>query len=119
MLAAVVRRHAAIARPSLLLKVTTMDPGLQKIVNFLGRECTRATYGAVGEALNVPERAVASMLGPRRHEASWIVSAETGEPTGYEAQEMHPAFHEKAEIITTGLELLRRIVGIEPRGRAG
>ena len=96
-----------------------MDPGLQKIINFLSRECTRATYGAVGEALNVPGRAIGSMLGPRRHEASWIVNAETGEPTGYEPQEKHPALHEKAEIITTGLELLRRMVGIEPKGKVG
>jgi hypothetical protein len=95
-----------------------MDAGLQKIINFFSRECLRATYGAVGEALNLPGRAIGSMLGPRRHEASWVVNAETGEPTGYEDQEKHPALHENAEIITTGIELLRRMVGTEAGRRA-
>ncbi len=96
-----------------------MDRELQKIINFLSRECTRATYEAVGEALNLPGSTIGSMLGPHRHDASWIVDAETGEPTGYEAHERHPALHEKEEIITTGLELLRRMVGIELKGKAG
>jgi hypothetical protein len=40
------------------------------------------------------------------------VSAETLEPTGYEAAEKHAALHERPEVITSGLELLRRMSGL-------
>lgn len=92
-----------------------MDPGLQKILDFLNRERTRATYGAVGEALGIPGRAVGSMLGERRPDGSWIVNAESGDPTGYEPHQKHPALYEESRVIKDGMELLRRMAGIEAR----
>ncbi len=96
----------------------SLDPGLQKIVEFLNANRVRATYGAVGGALGVPGRAVGPMLGARRQELSWIVNGGSGEPTGYQPQEKHPALHEKAHVIDTGLELLRAIAGVQPRPAA-
>jgi hypothetical protein len=89
-----------------------MNPRMERIIAFLNGEHRRATYGAVGEALGLPPQTVGGMLGQRRPEASWIVSAETLEPTGYEAPEKHAALHEHPEVITTGLELLRRMSGL-------
>jgi hypothetical protein len=89
-----------------------MNPRLERIVTFLNAQHRRATYGAVGEALDLPPQTVGGMLGQRRPETSWIVSAETLEPTGYEAPEKHADLHEHPDAITTGLELLRRMSGL-------
>lgn len=93
-------------------KETPMNPRLEKIVAFLNQEHRRATYGAVGEALGLPAQAVGGMLGPRCAEASWVVNADTREPSGYSTADKHAALHERSDVITTGLELLRRMVGL-------
>lgn len=92
-----------------------MDPGLEKIIDFLNRERIRATYAAVGEVLGLPPVTVEGMLGDRRPEVSWVVSSDTGLPTGYASNEMHPALVEKSEILGSGLQLLRMMAGIESR----
>jgi hypothetical protein len=89
-----------------------MNPRLQKILAFLNQEHRRATYGAVGEALGLPAQSVGGMLGERRPEASWVVNADTLEPSGYSQAEKHPALHERSDVATTGLELLRRMAGL-------
>jgi hypothetical protein len=89
-----------------------MNPRMDKIVAFLNAEHRRATYGAIGESLGLPAQTAGGMLGQRRAEASWIVSAETLEPTDYGAGDEHAALHERPEVITTGLELLRRMSGL-------
>jgi hypothetical protein len=89
-----------------------MNPRLERIIAFLNAEHWRATYGAVGEALGLPPQTVGGMLGERRPVVSWIVSAQTLEPTGYEAADKHAALHEHPEAITTGAELLRRMNGL-------
>lgn len=93
-----------------------MNPRMDRIVAFLNTEHRRATYGAVGEALGLPAQTIGGMLGRRRPEASWVVSAETLEPTGYGAGDKHAALHERPEVITTGLELLRRMSGLMEGG---
>ena len=42
-------------------------------------------------------------------EASWVVSKETELPTDYAEHEMHPALRRNSEIITGGLELMKRL----------
>ncbi len=90
-----------------------MNQDLKRILAFLNRKKVRATYGAVGEALGVAARGVGSMLGERRQEASWVVSAATGEPSGYEKVQKHPQLHTKKEILSTGLQLLRAMAGLK------
>ena len=34
-----------------------------------------------------------------------MVNSNTGEPTGYDSEQIHPQFKEKMHIITTGAEL--------------
>lgn len=93
-------------------KVKT-DDRVAKILQFLNEAKIRATYGAVGEALgNLPGRSVGGMLGDRRPEASWVVNAETGDPTGYERNRCHPDLYRDPHIVKTGLELLRRMAGL-------
>jgi hypothetical protein len=82
---------------------------LPTILAFLNAEQVRATYGAVGEALGVPPRAIGSRLGPHSMQASWIVDAETGLPTGYSQNDVHPALLNKSDIIASGLELVMRL----------
>ena len=50
-----------------------------------------------------------SRLGPHTRERSWIVSAETGLPTDYGKDEMHPALFRSDAIISSGMELVMRM----------
>jgi hypothetical protein len=81
----------------------------EEILAFLNHEEVRATYGAVAEVLGVLPRSMGTLLGPRRPEASWIVSAENGLPTDYDQAEWHPALLSRGEIITSGRTLMLRM----------
>lgn len=85
------------------------DPTLDDIVRCLNDQQIRATYGAVAEIVGGIAQSIGRRLGPRRVEASWIVNASSGLPTGYQPNEMHQALQRRAEIITTGDELRRRL----------
>ncbi len=61
----------------------------EDILQYLETYRTRATYGAVGELLGIPAIGVASRLGDIRPRASWVVSAKTGLPSGYPAEQCH------------------------------
>jgi hypothetical protein len=89
---------------------------LPAILAFLNAAQVRATYGAVGEALGIPARAMGARLGPHSIEASWIVSAETGLPTGYSQNEVHPALMDKSDVIGSGLELVMRLAAWKAKG---
>ncbi len=82
----------------------------------------RATYGAAAQLIGVEPISMGARLGPRRAEASWIVSAESGLPTGYSPQETHPALTLKSDIIRDGADLLQRLnvwrVSNKPRPEA-
>jgi hypothetical protein len=82
---------------------------LPEILAFLNAEQIRATYLAVGEVIGVSPIAMGRTLGPHSIEASWIVSAETGRPTGYSGDDMHPSLLRLDEIIRSGTELVMRM----------
>jgi hypothetical protein len=86
-----------------------MDPRVERIIDFLNDQHIRATYKAVGDAIEVPARSVATLLGGRTPRASWVVNAKNGEPTDYTPNEKHPALYEKNDIIQTGDDLIRRM----------
>jgi hypothetical protein len=85
------------------------DANLDEIIRFLNDQRIRATYGAVAGVLGVVPRSLSAHLGARRPEVSWIVNAETGLPTDYNRQEIHPDLFSKAEIIRAGSELILRM----------
>jgi hypothetical protein len=82
---------------------------LDEILAFLNDRQIRATYGAVGEVVGVIPRALGALLGTRRPEASWIVNAADGLPTGYAQDECHPALFSQPDVIATGRELVMRL----------
>jgi alkylated DNA nucleotide flippase Atl1 len=81
----------------------------QEILDFLNRNQVRATYGAVADLLGVLPRGVGAILGEKRPEASWVVNAQSGEPTGYTELQRHPGLHSKPPILRTGDELRRAL----------
>ena len=103
------------AKWKLILGLKKVNEDLARVVGFLGRAQVRATCGAVDEALGTTGHAVGSALGPRRLVASWIVNAESGLPTGYTEPEHAENLEHKSEIIHSGLDLLRRMVGLHVR----
>jgi alkylated DNA nucleotide flippase Atl1 len=81
----------------------------QAILEALNREKIRATYGAVAEVLGIQAWSVGQVLGAPRVEASWVVNAHSGLPTGYKVHQRHPDLMQNAAVIRTG-ERLRRLL---------
>lgn len=74
---------------------------IERILDCLSETGTRATYGAVGNVIDLPPQSVGSLLGTRRRRASWVVNAATGMPTGYRESEMDPRVNRSTPIVTT------------------
>lgn len=82
------------------------DDRLDQILDALDRQHQRATYGAVAAVLNKAPRTL--MHGRERdHRHSWVVRRKSGEPTGYEAEQMHPDLTSSKRVIETREELER------------
>jgi predicted RNase H-like nuclease len=88
---------------------------IQPILDYLNRHQVRATYSAVGKVIGVPAIGVARYLGSPRPEASWIVSAATGSPSGYKPSERHSALYDQPQVIRSGKELIDLLGGIPPQ----
>ena len=82
---------------------------LDEVLAFLNDQQIRATSAAVAEVIGVVPRALGGQLGPRRPEASWVVSAENELPTHYDQAEWHPALLSRGEVIKSGRELTLRM----------
>ena len=82
-----------------------MDPRLGEVIHFLNGHRIRATYGAVAELLGVLPISMGARIGPHTREASWIVSGETGFPTGYAPDEIHPDVLPSTPLIRSGTDL--------------
>ncbi|OQA24923.1 MAG: hypothetical protein BWY59_01980 [Verrucomicrobia bacterium ADurb.Bin345] len=67
-----------------------MSADVEVVLEFLNRSKLRATYRDVAGFLGIPAPSLATLLGPSRPEASWIVNDETGKPSGYAECECHP-----------------------------
>ena len=79
---------------------------IEHILEALNKQKIRAKYGAVGQVLGIHPRNVGKLLGQRRPEASWIVSAETGKPSRYPASECHKDLYTNPTILRSGEQLL-------------
>lgn len=91
---------AAQQKRSALPKLT-----MTEILWFLNDQQVRATYDAVAACIGGIPQGVSQKLGDRCPEASWIVSAADGYPTGYSRDEMHPSLLRSPRVIVTGDEL--------------
>ena len=83
--------------------------GVEEVLAYLNEACVRCTYGAVADAVGIAPQSVGQYLGKRCKEASWVVSAKTGEPTGYTDTQKHPRLKESGFIIKSGRALLKRM----------
>jgi hypothetical protein len=86
-----------------------IDPRLEAIIRFLNDNKIRATYGAVAEVLGVVPRSMGARLGPHHQAASWIVNADTGLPSGYSSEHIHPDLTLTSPLIRKGTELAERM----------
>lgn len=77
---------------------------LDGIVQLLDRHHQRATYGAVADLLGVPARSLMSDV-PKRKLYSWVVSAQTFQPTRYPPSAIHADLQENDEVLSTSLAL--------------
>ena len=77
---------------------------LDAILDQLNAYHQRATYGAVAGVVNSSPRSL--MSGRERDErSSFIVSRETGEPSGYKEEQKHPALTERERVLSSPEEL--------------
>lgn len=85
---------------------------LVRVLECLDRERVRATYGAVGEVLQLPAQSVGLQLRNHAKQSCWVVSTRTGKPTGHSDTQTHPEFF-STRIIDTGAELLQLLGAAE------
>ena len=77
---------------------------LDSIIEQLDRHHQRATYGAVAAVVDTSPRSL--MVGrDREPRSSWVVSRQTGLPTGYREEETHPELTVRERILSTPEEL--------------
>ena len=91
-------------------EIRTDGASVEEVLAYLNEACVRCTYEAVGYAIGgVPAQSVGEHLGGKRKEASWVVNAKTGEPTGYTDAQKHPCLKKSRHIIRSGPDLLKRM----------
>ena len=65
--------------------------------------------------MDIIPRGMGAPLGPHTQERSWIVNAETGLPTDYSRDDMHPSLFRANEMIGRGTELVVRMTAWKAR----
>jgi hypothetical protein len=81
------------------------DFTMDQILDALDRNHQRATYGAVAALVGASPRLL--MQGRERDQRhSWVVSRKNGEPTGYQPDLIHPALHERPEVLGSKEDLV-------------
>lgn len=70
------------------------------IVDQLDRFRQRATYGAVAAVVNRSPRNLMDKRS-RSQRDSWVVSRQSGMPTGYEPEQLHPEITSRETILST------------------
>ncbi len=84
---------------------------MDEILDALERGRQRATYGAVAALLGrAPRTLMSGRERDQRH--SWIVSRKTGEPTGYEPDQLHPELRANVHVIDARQELEEWLAGV-------
>jgi hypothetical protein len=73
---------------------------IDSIVDQLDRFRQRATYGAVAAVVNRSPRNLMDKRS-RSQRDSWVVSRQSGMPTGYEPEQLHPEITSRETILST------------------
>jgi hypothetical protein len=77
---------------------------LDAILDQLNAYHQRATYGAVAGVVDSSPRSL--MTGRERDQrSSWVVSRDSGQPTGYAEEQKHDALTERERILSSPEEL--------------
>ena len=84
---------------------------INEILSALNTHKIRATYGAIGGVLGIPAIGVGSRLGDMRPEASWVVSAKNGKPSGYPERHCHPELYSSEAVISSKDQLQALLTG--------
>ena len=77
---------------------------LDQIIDALHAHRQRATYGAVAAVIGAAPRTLMSGR-DRDQRHSWVVSRKTGQPTGYEPEQIHAELGNSAHVIGSRDEL--------------
>lgn len=73
---------------------------LDSILDMLDQFHQRATYGAVAAMVDTSPRSL--MTGRDRNpRSSWVVSRQSGQPTGYTEEQIHGDLTERATVLST------------------
>ncbi|HUQ48569.1 MAG TPA: hypothetical protein VM053_10030 [Gemmatimonadaceae bacterium] len=82
----------------------TASHTIDSIVDQLDRFHQRATYGAVASIVN---RSPRNLMDTRSRcpRDSWVVSRQSGMPTGYEPELLHPKLTTRENVISTREDL--------------
>ena len=84
--------------------VAAEQHSLDSILEVLNQYHQRATYGAVAGVVNTSHRSL--MTGRDRDKrSSWVVSRESGQPSGYADEQKHDALTERPKILGSPDEL--------------
>lgn len=86
-----------------------MQEKINTVINYLNDVRTRCTYNAAAKALGITPQALKKQMGGKRPETSWLVSAGTGDPTGYADEEKHAELYRTKRIITSDEVLTRNL----------
>lgn len=82
------------------------ENNMDQILDRLNQARQRATYGAVAAVVGSAPRTL--MTGRERDlRHSWIVSRKSGQPTGYEADQVHPDLLRSERVLETREDLER------------
>ncbi len=82
------------------------DERMEQILDALSHGHQRATYGAVAAVVGASPRTL--MSGRERDPRhSWVVRRQTGLPTGYEDDQLHPQLLQSDHVIESREELLK------------
>jgi len=88
----------------MMTAVATEQHSLDSILEQLDQYHQRATYGAVAGVVNSSPRSL--MVGRDRNpQSSWIVSRQSGLPTGYTDEQLHESLTARDRILGSPEEL--------------
>lgn len=79
---------------------------LDQILDALNAHHQRATYGAVAAVIGAAPRTLMSGR-DRDQRHSWVVSRKSGQPTGYEGEQIHPELLAVSHVIESRDELTK------------
>ena len=77
----------------------------REVLACLEMKNMRCTDGAVAGLLGIQPHDLGRILGPKRPASSWVVSASTHRPTGYNQEEMHPDLFRNDRVIDSPEDL--------------